>query len=73
MKRTFSKILLFLVLFTAFFVMPVGAQPLQSIIRVGILSNQPKVSISTNTNLKVLNADTGQVLGNFSAVWRFTT
>ena len=67
MKRTFSKILLFLVLFTAFFVMPVGAQPLQSIIRVGILSNQPKVSISTNTNLKVLNADTGQVLGNFSA------
>ncbi len=67
MKRIFSHVLLIVVLFMVCAIMPVDAQDLQSKIRVGILSNQQQVLISTDTSFKVLDGDTGKVVANFSA------
>lgn len=67
LKRAFSHIFLFVVLFMVFYIIPADAQPLRSVIRVGILSNQPNASISADTNFKILNGDTGKVLAHFSA------
>ncbi|WP_378955631.1 SpoIID/LytB domain-containing protein [Pelosinus sp. sgz500959] len=67
MKRAFSHIFLLVVLFTILFTIPVYAQAPQSMIRVGILSNQQNVSISVDSDFEVLDGDTGQVVAHFSA------
>lgn len=62
LKHTFYYILLPIVLVIAFFAVPAQAQPLESTIRVGILSNQEKVLISADTNFVILNGETGRLL-----------
>lgn len=67
MKRAFSFIFLLLLLAMISFTVPVYAQPVESTIRIGLLSNQKKLSISADTSFDMLHAETGQVLAHFNA------
>lgn len=67
MKRIFSHVFLFTVFFLFFYIIPADAQPLRSVIRVGLVSNQQTVSFSSDSNFKIVNGDTGNVLAQFNA------
>jgi len=61
-KHVFYYILLPITLVITFFVQPVQAGPLESTVRVGLLSNQESVLISADTSFVILNGETGQML-----------
>ncbi|MBP2628222.1 MAG: SpoIID/LytB domain protein [Firmicutes bacterium] len=67
MKYAFYSILLPIALVMGFFVQTAQAEPLQSTIRVGILSNQENVLISADTKFEILNGETGQLLVHLAA------
>ena len=66
-KHVFNYILVPIALVIAFWVAPVQAASLEQTIRVGILSNQEHVLISSDTNFAMLNGETGQWIAHLDA------
>ena len=67
MKNIFSYILLPIALFIIFSSSPIQANPVESTIRVGILSNQQNVSVSADDHVAILNAVTGKLIARLPA------
>jgi len=67
LKYVFYCILLPITVVITFFVVPAQAKPLESTIRVGILSNQDNVLVSANTQFEIVNGETGQLLVDLAA------
>ena len=65
MKHKLHFILLPIVFLMFVLIVPAQAAPLESIIRVGILSNQQKIVISADTEFKIISKDTGKLIALF--------
>ncbi|MBC8014393.1 MAG: SpoIID/LytB domain-containing protein [Sporomusaceae bacterium] len=67
LKHIFSCIVLTIALFINFPNPSIQANPVESTIRVGILSNQQNISVSADAHIQILNAATGELVARLRA------
>ena len=65
MKHKVYSMLLSIVFLLFISIVPGQAAPLESMIRVGILSNQQKIVVSADTEFKIMSKDTGKLIALF--------